>query len=154
VCLIDKYIVMHTASLDETVQVLDLSSTEPPNQSSIPMSIQHPTGVRCILPIGLTDLCEPYLITGAGDILRVYDVSSLKEPELINEIDAHWHDLTDIHLWIRKTVADDGAGITRVEPWVISASLDETIRKWKLSGQSFLSYCLLSGRFSHWDAYM
>ncbi|KAF5373133.1 hypothetical protein D9758_001692 [Tetrapyrgos nigripes] len=119
-----------TASLDETVQVVDLSSAESGNPST-PASIQHPTGVRCILPIGLTDLAEPYLITGSSDILRVYDVTSLKEPELINEIDAHWHDVTAIRLWIRKTMADDG--ITRVEPWVISTSLDGTIRKWKLS---------------------
>lgn len=80
----------------------------------------------------MTDLAEPYLITGAGDVIRVYDVSSLQEPELINEVDAHWHDVTGLHLWIRQTVGADSK--TRVEPWVVSISLDGTIRKWRLAG--------------------
>ena len=33
---------------------------------------------------------------------------------------------------MRKSVGDDG--YTRVEPWVVSSSLDGTIRKWRLLG--------------------
>lgn len=84
----------------------------------------------------MTDLAEPYLITGAGDVIRVYDVSSLQEPELINEVDAHSHDVTDLHLWVRKTVGADSK--TRVEPWIVSSSLDGTIRKWRLAGKGFI----------------
>ncbi|THV07875.1 WD40 repeat-like protein [Dendrothele bispora CBS 962.96] len=121
-----------TASLDETVQTLDISSTDANTKNPpTPTSIQHPTGVRCILSLSLTTLAEPYLITGSGDVLRIYDVSSPKEPELISETDAHWHDVTAIRLWIRKNVAEDGT--TRLEPWVVSTSLDETVRRWKLS---------------------
>jgi hypothetical protein len=82
----------------------------------------------------LTPLTEPYLLTGAGDIIRVYDVSSLDEPELIGQVDAHWHDVTALRLWARRTFGDCEDGRARVEPWVISASLDGTIRKWRLSG--------------------
>jgi hypothetical protein len=125
-----------TASSDDTVQVLPDAAALPDVTSSAvsrpPRPISHPVAVRCILPLALTDLAEPYLITGAGDIIRAYDVSSLEEPELIGEVDAHWHDVTALRLWVRKFVGSDGR--TRVEPWVVSASLDGTIRKWRLSG--------------------
>lgn len=87
--------------------------------------------MRAILPLVMTDLAEPYVITGAGDVIRIYDVSSPDEPELLGEVDAHWHDVTALRLWVRKSFGADGQ--TRVEPWVISASLDGTIRKWRLS---------------------
>lgn len=90
--------------------------------------------IRSVLPLSLTDLAEPYIITGAGDIIRIYDVSTLEEPDLIGQVDAHWHDVTALRLWVRKTIGDDGK--TRVEPWIISTSLDGTIRKWKLLGMS------------------
>ncbi|KAJ7273244.1 WD40-repeat-containing domain protein [Mycena rebaudengoi] len=119
-----------TASSDDTAQVIpDLTTPEP--TSKPPVAITHPAAVRCILPLSVTDLAEPYFITGAGDVIRVYDVSSLQEPELINEVDAHWHDVTALRLWIRKTVGTDNKA--RVEPWVLSTSLDGTIRKWRLS---------------------
>ncbi|KAF8894403.1 WD40 repeat-like protein [Infundibulicybe gibba] len=114
-----------TASSDETVQAL---ATHP---SQVPGPVAHPVAVRSILPLSMTDLDEPYLISGAGDIIRVYDISSPDEPELISETDAHWHDVTAIRLWMRRTVGDDGK--TRIEPWIISTSLDSTIRKWRLS---------------------
>lgn len=120
-----------TASSDDTVQVVHENSSLP-KAPKPPPPIAHPAAVRAILPLSLTDLAEPYLITGAGDIIRVYDISSLDEPEFLGAIDAHWHDVTAIRLWIRKYVGDDGK--TRIEPWIISASLDGTIRKWRLSG--------------------
>ncbi|KAJ7702359.1 WD40-repeat-containing domain protein [Mycena rosella] len=119
-----------TASADDTAQILaDPTSLQPTVKP--PVSITHPAAVRCILPLSVTDLAEPYLITGAGDVIRVYDVSSLEEPELVNEVDAHWHDVTALDLWVRPTVGADGK--TRVEPWVVSTSLDGTIRKWRLA---------------------
>ncbi|KAF8184936.1 WD40-repeat-containing domain protein [Mycena galopus ATCC 62051] len=115
-----------TASSDDTAQILDPMST-----TKFAVSITHPAAVRCILPLSMTDLAEPYLITGSGDAIRVYDVSSLQEPDLIKEVDAHWHDVTGLYLWVRKTVGADSK--TRVEPWVVSSSLDGTIRKWRLA---------------------
>ena len=130
-------IFIFSASSDETVQILE----QPQDPSSKPAPpITHPVAVRAILPLPLTDLAEPYIITGAGDIIRIYDVSNPDEPELIGEIDAHWHDVTALRIWVRKTTGDDGK--TRVEPWIISASLDATIRKWRLQGLAY-SHCLL-----------
>ncbi|TFK54822.1 WD40 repeat-like protein [Heliocybe sulcata] len=117
-----------TASSDETVQAQHVGANN--SAKTIP-PITHPVAVKAILHLGLTDLEEPYLITGAGDVIRVYDISSPDEPELLNEIDAHWHDVTALRLWLRKTVGEDG--VSRVEPWVISASLDGTLRKWRVS---------------------
>lgn len=126
------------ASSDETVQVVaeasDTSSNDTSSNAYKLPPITHPVAVRTVLPLSLTDLDEPYLLTGAGDIIRVYDVSSPDEPELISQVDAHWHDVTAIRLWIRKTVGEDQK--IRVEPWIITASLDSTIRKWRLSGKS------------------
>ncbi|KAJ7756862.1 WD40-repeat-containing domain protein [Mycena maculata] len=119
-----------TASSDDTAQVIADPASDPV-ATKPSVSIPHPAAVRCILPLSVTDLAEPYLITGAGDVIRIYDVSSVQEPELVNEVDAHWHDVTALHLWVRQTVGADGK--TRVEPWVISTSLDGTIRKWRLA---------------------
>lgn len=114
--------------------------TPAPNASASPIPpIQHPTAVKTILPLSLTPLAEPYLLTGAGDAIRVYDVSSPEEPELIAETDAHWHDVTALRLWIRKSEVEGEPGKVRVEPWIVSASLDGTLRRWRLSGECLLS---------------
>lgn len=121
---------MWTASTDESVQMIPLA--EPADsKTKPPPAITHPTGVRAILPLALTDIAEPYLFTAAGDVIRTYDVSSPNEPELVGQVDAHWHNVTLLRLWIRRTVGKDGK--TRVEPWIVSASLDNTLRKWRLS---------------------
>ncbi|KAJ3508667.1 hypothetical protein NLJ89_g5624 [Agrocybe chaxingu] len=121
-----------TASADETVRILP---EESPNATQVkenpPKPVEHPVAVRAILPLPLTDLGEPYLLTAAGDILRTYDISDLSNPELLGEVDAHWHDITAIRLWVRRATGEDGK--TRVEPWIITTSLDQTIRKWKLT---------------------
>lgn len=90
--------------------------------------------MRAILPLALSDFEEPYIVTAYGDVVRLYDVSTPSEPEVLGEIDAHWHDVTALRLWVSKTRTDDGR--TRVEPWIISASLDGTIRRWRFSGKS------------------
>ncbi|KAI0703594.1 WD40-repeat-containing domain protein [Cytidiella melzeri] len=126
-----------TASADDTAQVYD----DPPVERRIgdkPMApITHPTAVRCILPLSLTPLSEPYLLTGSGDVIRAYDISSPNEPELLGEMDAHWHDVIALRLWMRKTAVLDAqgeeSGKFRVEPWIVSASLDGTLRKWRLA---------------------
>nr|GAT51090.1 argonaute-like protein [Mycena chlorophos] len=111
-----------TASADETAQ---LAVAFKPT-----LSIAHPFGVRCILP--LSQLSEPYVITGSGDVIRVYDVSSPESPELLNEVDAHWHDVTALQLWMRPWSGGEVPPAS-MEPWVISTSLDGTIRKWKVA---------------------
>jgi WD40 repeat protein len=131
--------VLCAASADETVQVYD----DPPIQrkpGDKPMApLTHPTAVRCILPLSLTSLSEPYLLTGCGDVIRAYDISSPSEPELLGVMDAHWHEVTALRLWMRKTPVIDEHGKEekgkyKVEPWIVSASLDGTLRKWRLLG--------------------
>lgn len=124
-----------TASSDDTVQIIDHPTQASSSSKPIP-PITHPTAVKAILPISLTPLAEPYLLTGSGDVIRVYDVSSPREPELLNTVDAHWHDVTALRLWMRRTAVEGQLGKVMVEPWVISTSLDGTIRKWKLTGES------------------
>jgi WD40 repeat protein len=120
-----------SASSDETVQVVPY----PPGSSGqkpIP-PLTHPLPVRAILPLALSDLEQPYIVTGYGDVIRLYDVSTPSEPEVLGEIDAHWHDVTALRLWVQKSRTDDGR--TRIEPWIISTSLDGTIRRWRFSGK-------------------
>lgn len=126
------------ASADETVQVHDDPPIERPTGEKPPVPITHPTAVRSILPLALTPLAEPYLLTGSGDVIRAYDVSSPDAPELLGEMDAHWHDVTALRLWMRKTKVDGDEGKVMVEPWIVSASLDGTLRKWKLLGKSIV----------------
>ncbi|KAL4250418.1 WD40-repeat-containing domain superfamily protein [Abortiporus biennis] len=124
-----------TASSDETVQVVAHPTPETTSGSSTSTKpippITHPKAVKAILPLSVSPLSEPYLLTGSGDVIRAYDISSPHEPELIGEVDAHWHDITALRLWMRQKKDDKGR--TLVEPWVVSTSLDGTIRKWKLS---------------------
>jgi hypothetical protein len=122
------------ASSDETVQALPQGApvtdeTGKPLKALKPLS--HPIAVRAILPLSLTVLGEPILLTASGDLLRTYDVSEPDDPQLLSEVDAHWHDITAIKLWVRKNVGDDGR--TRVEPWIVTTSLDKTIRRWRLA---------------------
>lgn len=129
-----------TASADDTVQsVSDFLGPETPAQKI--RSITHLAPVRCVLPLALTDLGEPYVLTGAGDKIRVYDVSSPDEPELLREIDSHWHDVTALRLWLRKSQTADGS--TTAEPWIVSTSLDGTIRRWRLLGAFCVKYILV-----------
>ncbi|KAF8201592.1 WD40 repeat-like protein [Pholiota molesta] len=121
-----------TASTDETAQILPQKPVDPVDTATkTPKPLEHPVAVRAILPLTLTVLNEPYLLTAAGDVLRTFDVSELDEPQLLSQIDGHSHDITAIRLWIRKTVDDDGK--KRAEPWIITTSLDKTLRKWKLA---------------------
>lgn len=135
-----------TGSADETAQVYD----DPPVQRRAgerPMPpLIHPTAVRTILPLSLTPLAEPYVLTGAGDVIRAYDVSSPDEPELLGVTDAHWHDVVALRLWMRKNAVVNDGNATKssaIEPWIISTSLDGTIRKWRLTGACRSRRCLV-----------
>ncbi|PIL23862.1 transporter [Ganoderma sinense ZZ0214-1] len=121
-----------TASTDESVQITPHPVLPPTPGAKAISPIQHPTAVKTILPLSLTSLGEPYLLTGSGDVIRVYDVSSLHEPELIAETDGHWHDVTGLRLWIREAKIEGEPGKVRREPWIVSTSLDGTLRRWKL----------------------
>ena len=71
--------------------------------------------------------------------------ASPDEPELLGETDAHWHDVIGLRLWMRKTIVEGKPGKYKVEPWIVSASLDGTLRKWRLLGE----LCLYLTHGSH-----
>ncbi|KAI6038438.1 WD40-repeat-containing domain protein [Pisolithus marmoratus] len=118
-----------TASLDETVQI----TTYPPDPtvSKLVPPLTHPLPVRALLPLSLTPLAEPYVVSAYGDVIRLYDILAVFEPEVVGEIDGHWHDVTAIRLWLRSS--HNVAGRIKIEPFIVSASLDGTVRKWQLS---------------------
>jgi hypothetical protein len=100
-------------------------------------AITHLKAVKAIVPTPLTDFAEPYLISASGDAIRLYayDPASPEDsPELLGEIDAHWHDVTTLGLWTR------GVGNDRkhVETCILSASLDGTLRRWQMEGMCLL----------------
>ncbi|EJU05347.1 WD40 repeat-like protein [Dacryopinax primogenitus] len=94
--------------------------------------IQHSHPVKALLALPVTELQIPYLITACSDEkIRVWDVSAFEDKlgpaDLLRTVDAHSHEISSLALWLRK-----GADEIRV-PWVLSASLDSTLRRWKLS---------------------
>ena len=118
------------ASIDESVLIHP--EAEESNKKPKVTKLSHPTAVKAILPFEDQDNDTIHLITACGDTLRVYDASaSLDTPELLNEIDAHAHDVTGLRVWLKVT--PDGPEI-----WIVSASLDGTIRRWQLQGLSSL----------------
>ena len=113
------------ASADETVKILpylpERQSGE--NKRSI-KPIQHPTGVKALLPLWILSLDETYLFTASGDIIRSWDTSDLDdEVQQINVIDGHWHDVTLLKAWDAPS-----------DIYILSASLDGTIRRWEVKG--------------------
>jgi hypothetical protein len=123
--------------MDNEAMLQSLSSSG----QAIKFGIEHPQQVRCILPLILTPVALPYLLTGAGEMIGVWDISSFGEldgvAERIGEMDAHFHDVIALGLWLRKVKGEGGA--TGTEAWIVSASLDGTIRRWGLSGVSLCS---------------
>ncbi|KAI0306771.1 WD40-repeat-containing domain protein [Multifurca ochricompacta] len=116
-----------SASADETIQLhLYPPPTDPKLKPSPP--IVHRAAFRTVLPIYLHPKLDPetfsYLLAGSGDSIIVYDVSSLDEAELVREVQGHWHDVTHLQIWLQEPTRD---------VWVVSGSLDGSLRKWKLS---------------------
>lgn len=134
-----------SASSDESVAL----QYHPPLPDSAapkaPPPLRHPAAAKALLPLSLpalslpedlADILDAYLITAYSDTIRVYDVSAPHEPELLREeADGHWHDVVGLGLWIRSVKFELPSGIkrSRLEPWIVSASLDGTIRRWKLA---------------------
>ena len=120
-----------TASTDSTAMV----QTHPVSTSTAAKTITHTSVVRCILPINLSHIDVPYLVTGAGEVLSTYDISTIDErdgkAELLNITDVHSHDITALGWWIRDV---DNSKVIRREPWIVSGSLDGTLRRWRLAG--------------------
>jgi WD40 repeat protein len=120
------------ASADETVKIQPCSFEESNNEKKRPIGpIQHSAGVKALLPLYVPSLDQTYLFTASGDIIKSWDTSDLEDKvEQRNEVNGHWHDVTLLKVWF-----------TSPDPYVMSASLDGTIRRWKVKGEGGTSDC-------------
>lgn len=79
-----------------------------------------------------------YLVTGNGENISAFDISSLAlgegQADTLGMTDAHAHDVTSLAVWKRPLDSDTNVASGRTETWIVSGSLDGTIRKWKLTG--------------------
>lgn len=134
------------ASTDCTVHLQrpELESDRTPKRLS---SIEHNAPVKCMLLVPDHDTGALHLITASGEDVHIFDVSSFVEgegeAELLATIDAHADVVSSLGLWMKQPVIErrdpnndeiiswtpDGP----LEPWIISAGLDETVRKWRLA---------------------
>jgi len=135
-----------TASSDNSVL---LSTFDPTNLSTPPTTnirIPHPSYCKSLLslPLALPTLGSSHLLTGSADEqLRIFDLNMLdptspsatwsgdptapgeKLDGLVREVEGHTHDIVDLGVY---TVEGEGG---KTEGWVLSASLDGTLRRWK-----------------------
>ncbi|KAF8604510.1 WD40 repeat-like protein [Ceratobasidium sp. AG-I] len=161
-----------SASTDDTVRVQNVEGAATPAQSQSQLSpplLQHPAHVRSLLPIHLTAAALPILIAGAaGGALHVWDVEGKgggdeenlslidgRGARVSGVVDVHSHDVCALALWVRNPALEKGLsagkeGVTlepvkNPEAWVVSGSLDGTLRRWKLTD-------LVDGKFNTADA--
>lgn len=137
----DNNLLLQSSSISQGGTETYLGINTAPAQAVIP-TIEHSAPIRAILPLALTPIERPILLTGSGDVFTAWDVSAFGEPDggvdVLSKIDAHSHDITGIGSWIRSV---DG----RKEAWIVTASLDGTIRRWRLEGECLLR-CVGSDR--------
>lgn len=127
-----------SASADDNVQitsVLSLQSDSGTEKSRPIPPLTHSSAVKAIFPLQLSPIGEPLLLTTHDDVICLYDISDPYSPELLSTTDAHWFDVTALRFWARKVEmkGKDGKSTMGIEPWIVSVSLDQTIRKWKLA---------------------
>jgi hypothetical protein len=76
--------------------------------------------------------------------IRVYDVSEILEnvtregeaaAREIASVKGHFGEVSALKCWIKETESGK-------EPWVVSASLDGTLRRWSMKGSSAGSACV------------
>ncbi|KAJ9121147.1 hypothetical protein QFC24_004821 [Naganishia onofrii] len=127
-----------SASVDNHVLFHPLTETSSPRA---PIPIPHPDYVKCVLLLPTSfHPTAPLLLTGSVDEdIRVYDVTEILEQsgnthlaaegtvearEIAN-IKGHFGEVSALRCWIKD-------GEKGKEPWVVSASLDATLRRWSM----------------------
>ncbi|EST07591.1 WD40 repeat [Kalmanozyma brasiliensis GHG001] len=114
------------------------------------VKVMHEDFVKAVLPLSLylppAAQFEQYagaVVTGGSDEhVRVYPsptasttLSAAREEGEVHEVEAHWHEITTLALWLRppSTSKSDLPPIQgEAEAWIVSASLDGSVRRWPL----------------------
>jgi WD40 repeat protein len=134
-----------SASMDSQILYHPLS-TQPKSSVNLggamkpPITIPNPlygetTAVRSILILPETFHPTPLLLAGASDEdIRTYEISSTLDTgsrgKEVSRVQGHWSDVIDMDVWIK----DIEGG--KKEAWVVSASLDATLRRWSMAGEN------------------
>jgi WD40 repeat protein len=117
-----------------------LVSSQPLN--STPSSIEHIGPVKCINLVTSQTGELLYLIAGTGDNLYTWDIASFAlgedKADLLSNSECHADDITSISIWEEPDTANEPQ-LGKPETWVVTGSLDGTIRRWRLTGKVFLS---------------
>ncbi|KAI5479064.1 WD repeat protein [Pseudohyphozyma bogoriensis] len=156
-----------TASADNSLLLSTFSPSTPKVSPTPTLRIPHPSHVKAFLslPFSLPTLNSSHILTGASDeIIRVFDLSLLDTegapatkgapwngvavpadkahdlPGLVREVEGHSHDVLDLGVYVKE--ADEG----KKEAWIVSASIDGSLRRWKwsevLAGEAFFDSLL------------
>lgn len=131
-----------SASVDKTVLFHPL-----PHSDVAPSPIQHPDYVKSLLVVPTAFHPDfPLLLTGSTDEdIRVFDVSELVESNgnnpgiaarALKPIVAHYLEVTALRPWLK-----DGGEQGKKEAWIVSSSLDNTLRRWRMAGESVGAFC-------------
>lgn len=130
------------ASVDTQVLFHPIPRAEPP---IAPTPIVHPDYVKSLLLVPTAfHPTAPLLLTGSVDEdIRVYDISEILENAVtlhtsgecaatakeVATVKGHFGEVTSLRAWVKD-------GENGREPWVVSASLDGTLRRWSMKGRS------------------
>lgn len=136
-----------TASADNSILMSKFDSTQPELSPEPSIRIIHPYHVKSILslPTSLPSLSANFILTGSSDeSIRIFSLDSLS-PEshpalpwsglplqhnekikgLVRQVEGHSHDV--IELGVYTQIGSQG----KLEAWILSASVDGTLRRWK-----------------------
>lgn len=130
------------------------TSTQPPLGRNPPLTtphvkIQHDDFVKSVLPLSLHLPASPpfeqystAVVTGGSDEhLRLFPhpssttLTAARDDGEVYEVESHWHEITSLAVWLRTPTSAESVLPPirgREEVWVVSASLDGSIRRWNV----------------------
>ncbi|GAA5890168.1 hypothetical protein JCM5296_002837 [Sporobolomyces johnsonii] len=147
-----------TASADNSVLLSSLSLSSPSTPPTPLLRLPHPSQVRSLLPLAsaLPALSAPYLLTAASDeLIRIFSLAdSACDPDparerrrewrgiglaegtvpdgCVREVEGHTHEIVQLRAYVSEGKEEEGeGGGKKREAWILSASLDGTLRRWR-----------------------
>ncbi|KDE04483.1 hypothetical protein MVLG_05050 [Microbotryum lychnidis-dioicae p1A1 Lamole] len=139
-----------TASADNSVLLSTFDSSSPSSAPIPTTRIVHPYHLKSVLPLGiaLPNLNSSHILTGSADeAIRILDLNSIspsshppfpwsgipspadeKMVGLVRQVEGHSHDVVDLHVYTQVGLPEQGG---RLEAWLLSASVDGTLRRWR-----------------------